>query len=60
MPVAIALQDLVEFVAGRGSELPEWFVVYLTLDLVSIVVRLHACHVIHADLKPANFCLRQL
>ncbi len=40
--------------------MPYWFVLYLTIEILSIVNYLHKCKIIHGDIKPDNIIVNQL
>ena len=53
-------QDLVNAYNSNRSTLPELIVLYYGYEMLSILATLHQCGIIHADVKPDNFMLRDL
>jgi checkpoint serine/threonine-protein kinase len=54
------LLDLVNYHVQTNQHIPYWFVIYLTIELLSIINGLHKCKIIHADVKPDNIMVDQL
>jgi hypothetical protein len=55
-----SLLDLINYHVKRNECFPYWFVLYLTLELLSIIEHLHKCQIIHADIKPDNLLINML
>lgn len=51
------LQDLINTHKANRSQVPEAVVHLLTLDMVCALAAVHACHVLHGDLKPDNWLI---
>ncbi|XP_078591050.1 mitotic checkpoint serine/threonine-protein kinase BUB1-like isoform X2 [Branchiostoma floridae x Branchiostoma japonicum] len=54
-----SLLDIINMYRTAGKKMSEVMVVFYTLEILYIVEQLHRCHIIHADLKPDNFLIRE-
>ncbi len=54
------LLDFVNYHKELNQPVPYWFVIYLTIELLTIVNSLHKCKIIHADIKPDNIMIDHL
>ncbi|KAI8486895.1 protein kinase [Branchiostoma belcheri] len=52
------LLDIINLYRAAGKKMKEVMVFFYTLEILYIVEQLHRCHIIHADLKPDNFLIR--
>ncbi|CAH1261665.1 BUB1B [Branchiostoma lanceolatum] len=53
-----SLLDIINLYRTARKKMSEVMVVFYTLEILYIVEQLHRCHIIHADLKPDNFLIR--
>lgn len=54
------LLDVINFYKKQGSTVPEFLIMFFTLEMLHIVSKLHKCRIIHGDIKPDNFLLKSL
>lgn len=54
------LLDVVNGYKKAGQVLPEEIVVFFMIEVISIIEALHKCRIIHADVKPDNFLVRDV
>ena len=61
-PPPLLPQDLVNAHLKSPSKtmLPETMVTYYTREIISAVATLHQCGILHADIKPDNFMLKNI
>ena len=53
-------QDLVNAYNSTRNTVPETIICYYGHEMLSILATLHQCGIIHADVKPDNFMLKDL
>ena len=55
-------QDLVNahLKSPSKSMMPETMIAYYTREIISAVATLHQCGILHADIKPDNFMLKNI
>jgi checkpoint serine/threonine-protein kinase len=51
-------QDAVNGYAQLGKAMKEELVIMYTIELLNMVEAMHACGIIHGDIKPDNFLIR--
>ncbi len=51
------LLDLINTFVAAKKLIPEFFAMYLTVELLRMVQQMHKCRIIHGDIKPDNFLL---
>ncbi|XP_071550676.1 mitotic checkpoint serine/threonine-protein kinase BUB1-like [Panulirus ornatus] len=54
------LLDVVNRYKAVGQTMPEEIVLYFMVEVLSILEALHSCSIIHADVKPDNFLIRDI
>ncbi|KAK7082484.1 protein kinase, partial [Halocaridina rubra] len=54
------LLDMVNGFKSNGRGVPEDIAMYYMIEVLSIVEHLHNCQIIHADIKPDNFVVRDM
>ncbi|KAK8727798.1 hypothetical protein OTU49_009461 [Cherax quadricarinatus] len=54
------LLDAVNGYKSIGSSMPEEMAMYFMVEVLTILEALHSCSIIHADVKPDNFLIRNI
>ncbi|CAH1793208.1 unnamed protein product [Owenia fusiformis] len=54
------LLNLVNLHKKAGKQIEEPLVMYLTIELLHIIEKLHKCNIIHGDIKPDNFLVMDI
>jgi len=52
--------DLINYHVEKQETMPYWFVLYLMIELLSIINCLHKIKIIHGDIKPDNMMIDKL
>jgi len=53
-------KDLINYHKSKSELFPYWFVLILTLEMLTIIDYLHKCKILHTDIKPDNFLIKSL
>ncbi|XP_069178284.1 LOW QUALITY PROTEIN: mitotic checkpoint serine/threonine-protein kinase BUB1 [Procambarus clarkii] len=54
------LLDVVNGYKTAGKSIPEEIAMYFIIEVLSVLEALHSCSIIHADVKPDNFLIREI